>query len=71
MVYAYTTKNDWKFQLDTQEDVILNIKEILEKYNCSLIIEAKYLQNPYDSYETAQIESENKKIIGEESNENT
>jgi len=51
MIYAYTTKNDWKFQLDTKEDIILKIKEILESYGCSLIIEAKYLQNPFDSNE--------------------
>ena len=71
MVYAYTTKNDWKFQLDTKEDVILKIKEILEKYGCSLIIEAKYLQNPYDINEVAQVELNNENKKEEKKNENT
>jgi MscS family membrane protein len=60
MIYAFTTKNDWKFQLDTKQEVILEIKRILEGYGCSLIIEAKYLQNPFDRNEHAQLEPEDK-----------
>ncbi len=47
-VYAFTKKDDWEFQRATKEDVILKIKEILEDYGCSMIIEAKYLQNPFE-----------------------
>jgi MscS family membrane protein len=62
MIYAFTTKNDWQFQLDTQQEVILEIKKILESYGCSLIIEAKYLQNPFDSNEVSQLELDKEKI---------
>jgi len=59
MVYCYTTKNDWQFQLDTTELLMIETKRILEGYGCSLIIEAKYLQNPFDDNEKlAQIEPE-------------
>ena len=53
-VYAFTNKDDWQFQLDTQEDIILKIKEILEGYGCSMIIEAKYLQNPFEEKKNVQ-----------------
>ncbi len=46
-VYAFTKKDEWKFQRDTKESIILEIKKILEEHSCSMIIEAKYLQNPF------------------------
>ena len=65
MIYCYTTKNDWKQQLYARQDIILKIKKILEKHNCSMIIEAKYLQDPFYNDELANNESENEKnLIG-------
>jgi MscS family membrane protein len=59
-VYAFTKKDDWEFQRATKEDVILKIKEILESYGCSMIIEAKYLQNPYEQSEESFIKNDKK-----------
>jgi MscS family membrane protein len=55
-IYAFVNKDIWKFQRDVQQDVIFKIKEILEFHGCSMIIEAKYLQNPFEEKNDKQEE---------------